>query len=82
MAPFNVVGSLIESRLALRHGSGFVQKNFLVVVAMLILKTGYEVFLHQATVPRGTNCGFSGVVSRGTTPAKRALKAKPPKKTL
>jgi uncharacterized membrane protein YfcA len=46
MAICNVIGSLIGIRLALRHGSGFVRKIFLVVVSVLILKTGYDAFLH------------------------------------
>jgi uncharacterized membrane protein YfcA len=45
MAVLNVAGSLIGSRLALRHGSGFVRKIFLFVVSALILKTGYDAFL-------------------------------------
>ncbi len=45
MAVCNVVGSLIGTRLALKHGTGFVRKLFLVVVSGLILKTGYDAFL-------------------------------------
>jgi len=45
MAACNVVGSLIGSRLAIKHGSGFVRKIFLFVVGALILKTGYDAFL-------------------------------------
>ncbi len=45
MAVCNVLGSLIGIRLALRHGSGFVRKLFLVVVTGLILKTGYDAFI-------------------------------------
>lgn len=45
MALCNVTGSLIGSRLAIRHGSGFVRKVFLIVVSLLILKTGYDAFL-------------------------------------
>jgi uncharacterized membrane protein YfcA len=45
MAVFNVAGSLIGSRLAMRHGSGFVRKIFLVVVSALILRTTYDGFL-------------------------------------
>ena len=45
MAVFNVGGSLVGSRLAIRHGSGFVRKIFLLVVALLIVKTGYDAFL-------------------------------------
>lgn len=45
MAVFNIAGSLIGSRLAIKHGSGFVRKLFLVVVSALILKTGFDAFL-------------------------------------
>jgi uncharacterized membrane protein YfcA len=45
MAVCNVTGSLIGSRLAIKHGSGFVRKLFLLVVSALILKTGYDAFL-------------------------------------
>jgi len=45
MAVCNVAGSLIGSRLAIRHGSGFVRKIFLLVVGALILKTSYDAFL-------------------------------------
>ena len=41
----NVAGSLVGTRLALRHGAGFVRGVFLVVVSALILKTGYDAFL-------------------------------------
>lgn len=44
MAVFNVAGSFAGSRLALRNGSGFVRKLFLVVVSVLIVKTGYDAF--------------------------------------
>jgi uncharacterized membrane protein YfcA len=47
MAICNVSGSLIGSRLAIKHGSGFVRKLFLLVVSALILKTGYDAFLKQ-----------------------------------
>ncbi len=45
MAVCNVLGSLIGIRLALKHGTGFVRKLFLLVVSGLILKTGYDAFL-------------------------------------
>lgn len=45
LAVCNVVGSLIGTRLALRHGAGFVRGMFIVVVSALILKTGYDAFL-------------------------------------
>lgn len=45
MALANVVGSLLGTRLALKHGAGFVRVAFIVVVTALILKTGYDAFL-------------------------------------
>ena len=45
MAVANVLGSLIGTRLALKHGAGFVRGVFVVVVSALILKTGYDAFL-------------------------------------
>lgn len=45
MAVFNIAGSLVGTKLALKHGSGFVRKLFLFVVSALILKTGYDAFL-------------------------------------
>jgi uncharacterized protein len=45
MALPNVAGSLLGTRLALKHGAGFVRGVFIVVVSALILKTGYDAFL-------------------------------------
>jgi len=45
MAVFNIAGSLIGTRLAIKHGSVFVRKLFLIVVSALILKTTYDAFL-------------------------------------
>jgi uncharacterized membrane protein YfcA len=45
MALANVVGSLLGTRLALKHGSGFVRLVFIGVVSALILKTGFDAFL-------------------------------------
>ena len=45
MALANVAGSLLGTRLALRHGAGFVRLVFIAVVSALILKTGYDAFL-------------------------------------
>ncbi|GAB4212979.1 MAG: TSUP family transporter [Rhodoferax sp.] len=42
MAVANVVGSVAGSRLAIRHGSGFVRLAFLLVVSALIAKTGWD----------------------------------------
>lgn len=48
MAVANVAGSLMGTRLALKHGAGFVRLVFIAVVAALILKTGYDAFLRAA----------------------------------
>jgi uncharacterized membrane protein YfcA len=45
MALANVLGSLLGTRLALKHGTGFVRVVFILVVSALILKTGYDAFL-------------------------------------
>lgn len=45
IAVANVVGSVLGTRLALKHGSGFVRGMFIVVVGALILKTGYDAWL-------------------------------------
>jgi uncharacterized membrane protein YfcA len=45
LAIANVVGSLLGTRMALKHGAGFVRGVFIVVVSALILKTGYDAFL-------------------------------------
>ncbi|KFB69891.1 TSUP family transporter [Candidatus Accumulibacter vicinus] len=38
MAGCNVLGSLLGTHLAIRHGSGFIRKGFLCVVTVLIIK--------------------------------------------
>ena len=45
LAVANVAGSLLGTRLALRHGAGFVRVVFVLVVSALILRTGYDAFL-------------------------------------
>lgn len=42
MAACNLSGALLGSRLALKHGSGFVRKMFLGVVSVLIAKLAYD----------------------------------------
>ncbi len=42
MALANVSGSLLGTRLALRHGAGFVRGVFILVVGLLILKTAWD----------------------------------------
>lgn len=45
MAVANVAGSLLGTRLALKHGAGFVRVMFIGVVSALILKTAYDSFV-------------------------------------
>lgn len=45
MAACNLVGSIIGSRMALKHGTGFVRKMFLGVVLVLIARLTYDTFL-------------------------------------
>jgi uncharacterized membrane protein YfcA len=45
MAACNVAGALLGSRLALRGGSHFVRKVFIVVVTVLIVRTAWTAFL-------------------------------------
>ncbi|MEK6806818.1 MAG: TSUP family transporter [Pseudomonadota bacterium] len=42
MAVFNVLGSLLGSRLAIKKGSGFVRAIFVLVVSALILRFAYD----------------------------------------
>jgi uncharacterized protein len=45
MAVANLAGSFAGTHLALKHGTGFVRKVFILVVVALICKTGYDAFL-------------------------------------
>lgn len=45
LAIANVTGSVLGTRMALKHGTGFVRVVFIGVVSVLILKTGYDAFL-------------------------------------
>jgi uncharacterized membrane protein YfcA len=45
LAIANVAGSLLGTKLALKHGAGFVRGMFIVVVIALIAKTGYDAWL-------------------------------------
>lgn len=44
MAVSQVAGALVGTRLAMKHGTGFVRKLFLAVVSILIVKTAYAAF--------------------------------------
>jgi uncharacterized protein len=45
MAACNLMGSVLGSRMALKHGSAFVRKMFLAVVSVLIVRLAYDTFL-------------------------------------
>lgn len=45
LAIANVLGSVLGTHMALKHGAGFVRGVFIFVVSALILKTGYDAFL-------------------------------------
>jgi len=45
MALCGVLGAIVGSRMAIKHGSEFVRSLFLVVVSLLVLKTSYDAFL-------------------------------------
>jgi uncharacterized membrane protein YfcA len=45
LAVANVLGSLLGTHLALKHGASFVRVVFILVVSALICKTGYDAFL-------------------------------------
>lgn len=45
MAICNLSGSVLGSRMALKHGTGFVRKMFLAVVTVLIVRLAYDTFL-------------------------------------
>ena len=45
MAVAKVLGSLLGTRLAQKHGAGFVRRVFIAVGSAVILKTGLNAFL-------------------------------------
>ena len=47
MAMANVMGSLMGTRMALARGTGFVRSMFVLVVSLLILKTGWDAISHS-----------------------------------
>ena len=44
MAVCGVAGSILGSRVAIKSGSGFVRKFFLLVICCLVIKTSYDAF--------------------------------------
>jgi uncharacterized protein len=45
MAVTNLVGSFVGTRMALKHGAGFVRGAFILVVSALICKTAFDAFI-------------------------------------
>lgn len=44
MAVFNIAGSVIGSKMALKKGNGFIRVFFLIIVTIMIIRYGYDVF--------------------------------------
>jgi len=44
MAVFNIAGSVIGSKMALKRGNGFIRVFFLIIVTVMIIRYGYDVF--------------------------------------
>jgi len=44
MAVFNIAGSVIGSKMALKRGNGFIRVFFLIIVTIMIIRYGYDVF--------------------------------------
>jgi uncharacterized membrane protein YfcA len=47
MALCNMLGSLVGTRLAILKGNKFVRVFFLIIVSILIIKLGYDIFIHK-----------------------------------
>jgi uncharacterized protein len=45
MAVFNILGSIVGTKLALKNGNKFIKKVFLLVVCLMIIRFGYEIFI-------------------------------------
>jgi len=43
MAIFNVAGSIVGSKMALKKGNGFIRVFFLIIVTIMIIRYGYDV---------------------------------------
>jgi uncharacterized membrane protein YfcA len=44
MSVCNIIGNIIGSRVALKKGNGFIRIFFLIIVSIMILRYGYDVF--------------------------------------
>jgi uncharacterized membrane protein YfcA len=47
MAICNILGAFVGTKLAIKNGSQFVRKLFLVIVSLLILKLGYDITISK-----------------------------------
>ncbi len=45
LATFNLLGNLMGTKIALKHGNGLIRKVFLMVLVLLILRFAYDIFL-------------------------------------
>lgn len=46
MAAANIAGNLVGSSLALKHGAVLIRRMFILVVTLLLLKTGWQAYFH------------------------------------
>lgn len=46
MAVFNILGNIVGTRMAISKGNGFIRLVFMIVVSMMIVRYGYEVFFN------------------------------------
>jgi hypothetical protein len=44
LAIFNIAGSILGSKMAIKRGNGFIRIFFLVIVTIMIIRYGYDVF--------------------------------------
>ena len=44
MAVFNITGSILGSKMALKRGNSFIRIFFLIIVSIMIMRYGYDVF--------------------------------------
>lgn len=47
MSIFNIIGNVVGTRMAISKGNGFIRFVFMIVVSLMILRYGYEVFFKQ-----------------------------------
>ena len=45
MAIFNISGNVVGTRMALKKGNSFVRSLFLIIVSLMIIRYGYDVFI-------------------------------------